>query len=323
MLDLYHFVRATHGWIFQLWACGMGACVGSFLNVCVLRLPAGQSIVRPGSHCACGQPIRFYDNIPILSWFILGGKARCCGRRFSFRYPLVEAVTAGAFLWLWSRQPAPVALAGMVFFSLLFLGALIDLDHMTLPDVSTVGGMLVGVVLSCVWPQIQVRDFVPSGFWLGDALHGWTLAVIGILVGTGVVFWLRELGELILKKEAMGYGDILLMGCIGAFCGWQGALFAIFGGAVLGSLVILPWMIGAWMFRKPGGKTRAPFPMNSTAGPEAKEPEAGGTPAFGVAIPFGPWLALAGFLYYAWLWPWVNAYFDKLRIIVFELPLQS
>lgn len=321
--DLYHFVRAEHGWVLQLWIFALGACVGSFLNVCVLRIPLGKSIVTPGSHCGCGQPIKWYDNIPILSWFILRGKARCCGRKFSLRYSIVEAVTACAFLWLWNTMPeAPaVAFAGMVFFSLLFMGALIDLDHMILPDASTVGGMLVGLLLSFIWPQIQLHDYTPAPMWLQNALQGWVMSALGILVGTGVVFWLRELAELILKKEAMGYGDILLMGCIGAFCGWQGALFAIFGGAVLGCLVILPWMLIAAVFKKPGGHTRPPFPMNSTASEGAPPAPPENTPAFGMAIPFGPWLALAGFIYYAGLGPQVNAYFAQMQAIVFGQPV--
>jgi leader peptidase (prepilin peptidase)/N-methyltransferase len=335
MIDLFHFVRAAHPWLFQLWAFGLGACVGSFLNVCVLRIPAGKSIVTPGSHCACGKPIRFYNNIPILTWFILGGKARCCGRKFSFRYPLVEAVTAGAFLWLWNTLPVTVAVPGMVFFSLLFLGSLIDLDHMILPDVSTVGGMLAGVLLSIIWPQLQMRGFVTSGWWLEDGLQGGLMSVIGVLVGTGVIFWLRELAEMLMKKEAMGYGDILLMGCIGAFCGWQGALFAVFGGAVLGCFVILPWMAVAWMFKKPGSEAAAveaasspaPVVINKVADetkaadtgePVEAEPTA---PAFGIAIPFGPWLALAGFFYYAGLWQYVNAYFEQIHAIIFATPI--
>jgi leader peptidase (prepilin peptidase)/N-methyltransferase len=339
MRDLYHFVREQHAWVLELWIFALGACVGSFLNVCVLRIPAGKSIVRPGSHCACGKPIRWFDNIPILSWFLLRGRARCCGAAFSFRYPLVEAVTAGVFLWLWSTMPLSVAAAGMVFFSLLFMGALIDLDHMILPDASTVWGMLIGVLLSFVWPQIQIPHFTSSGWWLEDGLQGWVSSIIGVLVGTGVVFWMRELGELILKKEAMGYGDILLMGCIGAFCGWQGALFAIFGGAVIGCLVILPWMLFAKIFKKPDAGAKTPLPAenapagNVVAEEKAKdgagEPgevdevgeEAPATPAFGVAIPFGPWLALAGFLYYAWMWPWVDAYFNELKAIVYATPI--
>ncbi len=339
MRDLYQFVRDQHPLVLELWVFAFGACVGSFLNVCVLRIPAGKSIVHPGSHCGCGKPIRWFDNIPIFSWFFLRGRARCCGAAFSFRYPLVEAVTAGVFLWLWSTLPLPVAAAGMIFFSLLFMGALIDLDHMILPDASTVWGMLIGVLLSFIWPQMQIHHFLPTGWWLEDGLQGWMSSVIGVLVGTGVIFWMRELGELILKKEAMGYGDILLMGCIGAFCGWQGALFAIFGGAVFGCLVILPWMLFAWIFNKPGIEDKATAAetkpaekvlAEGTANDGADEPgeldevgeeETPGAPAFGMEIPFGPWLALAGFLYYAGLWPWVDAYFEELQKIVYAKSL--
>jgi leader peptidase (prepilin peptidase) / N-methyltransferase len=333
MLDLYHFIRAEHGWVFQLWFFGIGASVGSFLNVCILRIPAGKSIVFPGSHCGCGAPIRWYDNIPIFSWFILRGRARCCGQRFSIRYSLVEATTAAAFLWLWNTQPATLAVPGMVFFSLLLMGGLIDLDHLILPDATTVGGMFAGLILSCALPQIQGQE--ATGIWFSDVLRGGTMSLVGILAGTGVVFWLRELGELAMKKEAMGYGDVLLMGCIGAFCGWQGALFSVFGGAVLGCLVLLPWMAWARVF---GGApdptasapatapTAPPTSVQTSATPAPTDAAANsaenpsGAPAFGMAVPFGPWLALAGFLYYAGLRPWVDAYFDELQAIIFASP---
>ena len=114
MLD-FAAVAAAFPWFLPLVAFVLGACVGSFLNVCIHRIPAGQSVVRPGSHCACGAPIRWYDNIPILSWFFLRGRARCCGRRFSFRYPLVEALTAALSLACWLLFPPAKALGGALF----------------------------------------------------------------------------------------------------------------------------------------------------------------------------------------------------------------
>ncbi len=330
--EFLYFLRDQHPVAMKVWFFGFGACVGSFLNVCILRIPAGRSIVTPRSTCVCGKPIAWYDNLPILSWYLLGGKARCCGAKFSMRYTILETVTAGAYLWLWmvfAPHMMTYAFGGMIFFALLLLGAMIDLDHMVLPDISTIGGMFIGVVLSCIWPIMQ--NVAPSGEpWIIQAVHAGTLSAIGAIVGSGVVFWIRELGEIVFKKEAMGYGDILLMGCIGAFCGWQGALFAIFGGAVLGLIVVLPWMAFAWAFRKPGTEPAtptAPVPAAVAAAKAGDEttPDGHPTPGIGVEIPFGPWLALAGFLYYAWpfLHNGISRYFDILTSLAMgEMPKQ-
>jgi leader peptidase (prepilin peptidase) / N-methyltransferase len=331
MRDFLYFLKEYHPWALQVWFFGFGACVGSFLNVCILRIPAGQSIVTPRSRCACGKPIAWYDNIPILSWFILRGRARCCGRRFSIRYATIEAATGAVFLILWRSLPPAVALAGMVFFALLLLGAMIDIDHLILPDITTIGGMFIGLLFCCFWPQIQGVAPTPE-LWMIGGFRAAVFSIIGIVVGAGVVFWLRELGEFFLKKEAMGYGDVLLMGCIGAFCGWQGAVFALFGGGVLGCVVVVPWKLFAWAFRKPAVESApelavepAPAPVSAEATPNAASGEAATTPTdpqvFGVEIPFGPWLALAGFLYYACpqLHEAVNNYFLQIHAIIFEM----
>jgi leader peptidase (prepilin peptidase)/N-methyltransferase len=237
MRDLFHFIQETHPWLLRVMAFYMGACVGSFLNVCILRIPAGKSIVTPRSHCACGKLIAWYDNIPILSWFILRGRARCCGRTFSIRYSLIEAATAGVFLWLWMALPPAPAVAGMVFFSLLLLGAMVDLDCLQLPDITTIGGLLAGLALSLLWPQIHG---LPGGNWTwAVARQSGLMAVTGAVAGAGIIYWIGELGGFFLRKPAMGYGDMLLMGCIGAFCGWRGTLASIVGGTVVGLLAII------------------------------------------------------------------------------------
>jgi leader peptidase (prepilin peptidase)/N-methyltransferase len=334
MRDLFHFIQTTHPWYLGALAFYLGACVGSFLNVCILRIPAGKSIVTPRSHCVCGKMIAWHDNIPILSWFILRGRARCCGQKFSIRYSIIEAATACTYLWLWMTMPPALAISGMVFFSLLLLGAMIDLDHMELPDLTTIGGMFVGIALSALWPQIH--HIAPSPYsWIFTSVHSVTVAVIGAVVGAGVVFWVRELGEIFFRKEAMGMGDVLLMGC-----GWHGAVFSLFGGAFIALLVILPWMAFAWALRKPGTEPATPTVpvMDASAQASAKptdnlapavtaetsaEPESRDSPTFGVEVPFGPWLSLAGFLYYAWplLHHGVDNYFAILHAMAFgEVP---
>ncbi len=237
MREYFQFLQTQFPWLLRFTAFYMGACVGSFLNVCILRIPLGRSVVTPRSHCACGKPIAWYDNIPILSWFILQGRARCCGAKFSFRYPLIEATTAEAFLWLWVSVPPAQAIAGMVFFALLLLGAMIDLDHMQLPDVTTIGGLFVGLGFSLLWPQLHGLP-VASWTW-AEAGRSAQIALTGVAVGAGVVYWLGEIGSYLMRRPAMGYGDMLLMGCIGAFCGWRGTVAAMVGGAFTGLIAIV------------------------------------------------------------------------------------
>src|SRR5207244_3267560 len=145
-------VSAAFPWFFPLCAFAVGACVGSFLNVVIYRVPKEESIVTPGSHCACGQPIKWHDNIPILSWLLLRGRARCCGRAFSFRYPFVELLTAALFVVCWLTLPPLVAVCGWIFLSCLVAATFIDLDHFIIPDAFTIGLGVLGVTLSMLVP---------------------------------------------------------------------------------------------------------------------------------------------------------------------------
>jgi len=296
MRDLFHFIQATHPWLFRVMAFYMGACVGSFLNVCILRIPAGRSIVTPRSHCACGQLIAWYDNIPILSWFILRGRARCCGRKFSIRYSLIEAATAGVFLWLWLALPPVVAVAGMVFFSLLLLGAMVDLDCLQLPDVTTIGGLLAGLALSLLWPQIHGQA---GGSWTWAAARAsGMMAVTGAVAGAGIIYWIGELGSFFLRKPAMGYGDMLLMGCIGAFGGWHGTLASIVGGTVVGLFAII---LVAGFSALRGGKKSAEAVAPAEVSAVVDEPEDNPLGRRYFALDYIPMLAalLAGL---GWMW---------------------
>src|SRR5210317_1035518 len=148
----------------------IGACIGSFLNVVIYRLPAGESVISPRSHCKCGKPIAAYDNIPILSWFILRGKCRHCGEKFSIRYPMVELFTALIFLGLWNAADWPVAIVWMIFAGMMIPAALIDLDTMEIPDRFSIGGFLIGMLLSVVVPAIHGIE--PSDFLILDGIKG-------------------------------------------------------------------------------------------------------------------------------------------------------
>jgi len=284
----------------EVLAVAFGLLWGSFLNVVIYRTPLGLSVVSPPSTCpGCKALIKPYDNIPVFSWFILRGRARCCGRPYSFRYPFVELLTALVFLATWLRLPPAVALCGWVFLGSLICATYIDLDHMIIPDPFTIGLALVGVLLSVVVPALHGEH---SGFFVIDSLRSAAAALVGIVAGSGVVLWIALLAEVALKKEAMGFGDVKFVGAIGAFCGWHGAIFSIFGGAAVGTV----WIGLALLWQKAAGKPSAAAPRAETAE---------GVPAhvgLGVHVPFGPMLAIAGALYFLWLRGGVDRWFDQL-----------
>ncbi len=279
--------------IFDVFFFCVGACVGSFLNVCIYRIPKGESIMRPPSHCACGKPIKWFDNIPIAGWFLLGGKARCCGRRISFRYPFVELLTALVFLALWAMNTPYVAFAGMMFSFIMIFCTFVDIDNMMLPDFATIGGTVAGFLISLMMPQIH-GAVIPDAPFAASVIASGIKSALGIVVGTGILYWIRILGECVFKKEAMGEGDVLLIGCIGAFCGWQGAMFAIFGGSIIGALTMIPIVATKRLvLKKRGKKARADLdPENDP-----------------LAIPFGPWLAFGGMFYFMFVKDLIDMYF--------------
>lgn len=225
--------NAAFPWFFPMAAFLFGACVGSFLNVVIYRVPKEQSIVTPGSHCACGQPIRWHDNIPILSWLALRGRARCCGRHFSFRYPFVELLTALLFVACWLKLPPLVALCGCLFVSCLVAATFIDLDHMIIPDVFTIGLGILGVLLSSLVPALH--GFKGEIFLL-DSIHGTVSALKGLLIGSALVLWIALVAETLLRKEAMGFGDVKFMAMVGAVLGWRGALLTFVLACLFGSV---------------------------------------------------------------------------------------
>lgn len=314
MEELY-LLSNEYQWFFAIVVFVFGACWGSFLNVCIYRIPKQESVVTPRSHCNCGKPIAWYDNIPILSWCLLRGRARCCGARFSVRYALVEALTGGLFVALFLLLPPAQALPGMLFFAILIAAAFIDLDHMILPNVFTVGGMIAGVLVSFVVPGLH--GYGDSGDpWIVEGLRSGVTAMIGAVVGAGVILWIMELAEVVLRKEAMGYGDVVFMGCIGAFCGWEGAVFAIFGGALIGALLIIPLVVARQMVAACRSKGDAAAESASKEDADSAEEGEQGL-GFGVAVPFGPWLALGAMIYFLGLRSIVDSYFFHLKEVIF------
>jgi leader peptidase (prepilin peptidase) / N-methyltransferase len=220
-----------------------GLVIGSFLNVCIVRLPRGRSIANPPSHCpGCRAPIRFYDNIPIISFLLLRGKCRSCGEPISWRYPLVELMNGLLYAWIVRVFPlGGEAFLIMAFCSSLIVITFIDLDHQIIPDVITLPGMLLGLTLA---PFFMYPLADPLPFHLGSLvphagpyLTGFLNSCIGLLLGGAPLFSIGWIWEKLRHVEAMGGGDVKLMGMVGSFLGWKGALLTIMLGAVGGSLV--------------------------------------------------------------------------------------
>ena len=289
MMETFEFINEDITWFFTMLSFIFGAIVGSFLNVCIYRIPAKKSLVFPGSTCACGRPIPFYQNIPILSWMILRGKASCCDLSFSARYPAIELLTGLLFLGSWLVHPPVVAILGMWFIAFLICATFIDLDHMIIPDRFSIGGMVLGVILSFAFPQLHGVD---SPFWFTSGIQSAVISIIGALVGAGLVYWIATLGEVVFRKPAMGEGDVKFVGFIGAVCGWQGAVFSMFGGAVIGSVILLPLLLWARFFgsKEDENERSEGLVASPEAGPDEKEEEFGS----GAQVPFGPMLAFAG-----------------------------
>jgi len=232
----------------------LGACVGSFLNVCIYRIPAGESIVSPRSRCPkCGQAIQWYQNVPILSFLLLRGRCASCGTSISWRYPLVEALTGGLYLLcLLFLGLGWATLAYMLFCSALVAITFIDLDHQIIPDVISLPGILLGLAASFLIPWLDPLD-----------------ALLGVLLGGGVLYLIAFGYEFLTKKEGMGGGDIKLLAMIGAFLGWQGVFPVIFIASLIGTLVGVPLML--------------------VKGADGR-----------LAIPFGPFLSVAALIWLFW-----------------------
>lgn len=197
-----------------------GSIVGSFLNVCIYRLPREERIGFTRSHCPhCKKIIRWYDNIPFISYTLLKARCRYCGKPISFRYFVVEFLTAFMLCLIWWRFGNPIlTVIYFIFVSLLIIGSFIDLDFLIIPDIITLSGIVIGLVGSLLY-------------------QGFLKSLLGALVGGGSLYLIAITATAVLKKEAMGMGDVKLLAMIGSFIGWQWALFTIFSSSLLGTIV--------------------------------------------------------------------------------------
>ncbi len=286
----------------------IGTVVGSFLNVCIYRIPWEKSVVWPGSHCPrCWSAIEPRDNIPILSWLALRGECRRCGSSISIRYPLVEALVGllylGVFLLDVATTPRgpwgqftttqfAAAIYHAIFLSLLVAATFIDFDLMMIPDQITVTGMVIGLAMGTAWPGIR-----PAPASATTHLGGFLTGLGGLIVGAGLTQSIRAAAGFVFRREAMGLGDVTLLGMIGAFMGWQAAVLTFFLAAFVG-LVPAAWKLLNYLRKWIGG---------------------GQLSSSDREIPYGPYLSMAAaILLFSWpyVWKgWAEGLFRTLRVL--------
>ncbi len=261
MDGLYYFC------VFAFYSFAMGACIASFMNVCIWRIPRDESVVRPRSHCPnCNAPIHWYQNIPIVSWCCLRGKCANCKKPISIRYTIVELLGGILFLMAYLQWGMPFFFGGelalglqpfktlwvvpifWLVFAGLILGSFIDLEHFYLPDRVTIGGMLLGVPLSFLVPELQGEKVRLTALY-------WSLG--GLVIGFGSLWLIGFVFSKLLKKDALGFGDVKLIGAVGAFFGPVAVLFTIIVSSFVGGIVGVAMILRGKA--KLGGFTAVPY----------------------------------------------------------------
>lgn len=217
-----------------------GLCIGSFLNVVIYRLPLGQSLATPPSRCRnCGYSLRWFDNIPVLSWALLRGRCRKCGISVSWQYPIVELIAGALFvLVVWQTPLGPLLVSRLLLVSILIALFGIDLEHQILPNSITLPGIAIGLLLSLIAPP------------------GWKDAVLGTLLGAGILYAIAAGYYAWRREEGMGMGDVKMLAMIGAFLGWKAVLVTLvlssFSGAIIG-VILMSVQRGGMKFALPFG----------------------------------------------------------------------
>ncbi len=212
--------------VLMAYALLMGLCVGSFLNVVIYRLPLGQSLVSPRSRCTkCGYELRWYDNVPVLSWAWLGGRCRQCRAPISAQYPIVEIITGLLFLLVvWLTPVGPLLFSRLILMAILVALFGIDLEHQILPNSITLPGIAVGLMFSVIAPP------------------GWKDALMGAVLGAAVLYGIAAAYYAVRREEGLGMGDVKMLAMIGAFLGWKAVLVTLvlssFSGAAIGLALI-------------------------------------------------------------------------------------
>ena len=298
---------ALLGWPGYVAAAVLGALFGSFANVCIVRWPPtdehpdGRSVVRPGSHCpSCAAPIRWYDNIPIVSYFALRGRCRSCGAGFSARYALVEAATAILFVTVYHLEvvllfpgdPMPLRLSrfaiAAAFVFVLVVISFIDLDTKLILNRITYPAIPIFWGLSLLLPE-----------------RAWYHGLIGAVVGYGVIRLVADGYYLLTRRRGLGYGDGKLLAVVGAYLGWQAVVASLFVGSVLGSVIGGAYLAWSRARAPRAEETEVPVERSSEGDAERDEPA---VKLRHVEIPFGPFLAAAA-LAYLFVEPWLRIRF--------------
>jgi leader peptidase (prepilin peptidase)/N-methyltransferase len=290
----------------------IGTVVGSFLNVCIYRLPWQKSVIWPGSHCpTCLHPIAARDNVPIVGWLLLRGSCRDCGTRIAWRYPMVEVLVGLLFLGLflvdvalaprtiWGEIPSSTLLIWLyhaILVAFLVAATFIDYDLTIIPDAITITGMVLGVGLGALFPWIR-----PEPSHATTLASGLRVGIVGLAVGGGLTQFVRLAGSLAVRREAMGFGDVTLMAMIGSFLGWQAAVLTFFIAPFFGLSHAL-WKLILYLGKRLAGR------QLSSSDRE---------------IPFGPYLSMAAVLLifsWPWLWRgWARGLFDTLGVLFWFL----
>jgi len=288
----------------------IGTVVGSFLNVCIYRIPWEKSVIWPGSHCPnCLEAIEARDNVPIVGWILLGGACRHCGVRISPRYPLVELLVGLLFLAVYLvdavipaqyvRDDLPLlarVACHAILVSLLIAVTFIDADLTIVPAPITNAGIVLGLALGAAFPAARP---VPSD--AATIAGGLRVGLQGLVAGAALIGTIRLLGTLAFRREAMGSGDIHIMAMIGSFLGWQAALVTPFLAAFVGLIPAL-WKFSAYLVKRISGRKY-----------RSSDRE----------MPFGPYLSIAALvLMLAWPWAWdraLKSYFDIIPVLFWFL----
>ena len=303
-------------WPFGAFLFLLGLCVGSFLNVCIHRLPTGQSIVRPASHCtSCQGPIAWYDNIPVASYFVLGGRCRRCGQRFSARYMVVELATGLIFAGYWAAHfktgLRPEAAHGgvyavhMVLAAALVVSGVIDLERKEIYTSVTNFALAAAVAGSFLWPEVQKAGAYDHALspWVGwDRADAVLRALVGAAVGSGLILLVRAGGTVAFGREAMGIGDAYLMAAVGAALGWEATVLVFFLAPFAALAYVFAAAVGRAACGQAEGKKSAPAAGRHGDSPVAsrKTPIA---PVVGMVLGFAALLTAAAGTYRHWAIP--------------------
>ena len=236
-------------WFGTLTSLLTGLCIGSFLNVCIYRIPGGLSIVQPRSFCpGCQTPIAWYDNIPVVSYLFLRGHCRRCHMHISARYPLVELLTGILFVAVWNRFGLhPMTLIFWIMISGLIVATFVDFDHMIIPDSISLGGIVFGLAASALVPVLHNCDTIKLSL---------IQSAVGLIAGAGILWLVSIIGKWAFKKDAMGMGDIKLLGAVGALLGLPGVVYTILISSLVGTVIGLTMIaLGGhqWRSRLPYG----------------------------------------------------------------------